>query len=342
MKNYKLFAFAVLTILSLLLASCAPAAPATEAPAVEVTTAPAAEQQPEKLKVALVHYGVFTDKSWGQGAYEGFMKAVEENDLEYATTEMLPQGEWESTFRDYASKGFDLVVGTDSGMDEAAKVVGEEYPDTFFLTDSGRYANGKNVGSIAIAEWQEGYLGGTVMAMLTKAKKIGFIGGTDHPVITAVATGIKATAAEIDPEIEVMESYVGSWTDVQKAKELASAMLDAGADYIMPKADAGSVAAIEVAAERGAYAVGSTGDMTSVDPEHVVASARARNDEAVYRAVSLFADGKLTPEVLVWGVAEGVVDIVWNPKFQEMYPEVYDATMKVMEDLKSGAITEPK
>jgi basic membrane protein A len=269
------------------------------------------------------------------------MKGVNEKGLEFATTEMLPQSDWEATFRDYASKGFDLVIGTDSGMDAASKVVAADFPNTFFLIDSGRFSNGTNAGALAIAEWQEGVLGGTVMANLTKSKKIGFIGGTDDPVIVAVATGIKSVATKVDPTIEVLSSYVGSWTDVQKAKELAGAMMDAGADFIMPKADAGSVAAIQLAAERGIFAVGSTGDMTSVAPDFVVASARAMNDVAVYKAVILFAEGKLKPEVIVMGAAEGVVDIVWNPKFQALYPAVYDLTQQVMKDLISGKITEP-
>jgi len=344
MKKSLLIIMSLLLVLGLVMASCAPQAAPAEEEAAEAEPAEAEEEAAsgEKLKVALVHYGVFTDQSWGQGGYEGFMRAVEEYDLEYATTEMLPQAEYEATYRDYAAKGFDLVVGLDGAMDEAAEIVGAEYPDTFFITDSGRFANGTNVGSIGIAEWQEGYLGGTVMARLTENKKIGFIGGVDLPVIVQVETGIRAVAAEIDPEIEVMASYVGSWTDVQKSKELASAMIDAGADYIMPKADAGSVAAIGVAEERGVFAVGSTGDMTDVSPDHVIASARARNDEAVYRAVKLFAEGELTPEVLLWGAKEGVVDIVWNPKYKEMYPDLYEETMQVFEDLKSGKIEEPE
>jgi basic membrane protein A len=318
-----------ITILGIILASCSSPAASTTAS----TT--------KQLKVALVHYGVFTDQSWGQGAYEGFMKAVNEKNLAFATTEMLPQSDWESAFREYAAQGFDLVIGTDAGMDAAAKVVAADFPNTFFLVDSGRYSNGVNAGALAIAEWQEGILGGTVMANLTKAKKIGFIGGTDDPVIVAVATGIKSVAQQVDPSIEVQASYVGSWTDVQKAKELASAMLDAGVDIIMPKADAGSVAAIQLAAERGVLAVGSTGDMTSVAPDFVVASARAMNDVAIYKAVILFAEGNLKPEVITMGAKEGVVDLVWNPKFQALYPDLYTKTQQVLQDLISGKITEP-
>jgi len=327
MKSFKYLALVVVMLSGVVLAGCAPKATPTPAP--------------KKLKAALVHYGVFTDKSWGQAAYEGFMRAVKEYGLEYATSEMVPQTEWEAQFRDYAAKGYDLVVGTDSAMDDTAKVVAPQYPKTFFVIDSGQWTNDKNVAGIAIAEWQEGYLGGAIMARLTKTKKIAFLGGTDHPVIVQVETGMRAVAEQVDPSIEVKGSYVGSWTDVQKARELASALIDAGVDVIMPKADAGSVAAIGVAAERGILAVGCTGDMTSVSPEHVVASARARNDEAVYRAVKLFAQGKIEAKVYVMGAAEGVVDLVWNPRFKDQYPDVVKAAQQVFDDLVSGKIQEP-
>ena len=110
MKKYLFVPLVLLMVIGMLFASCAPqAAPAQEEPAEE-----AAPEEPaasgEKLKVALVHYGVFTDKSWGQGAYEGFMKAVEEYDLEYATTEMLPQGEWEAAFRDFRKTRLSIFI----------------------------------------------------------------------------------------------------------------------------------------------------------------------------------------------------------------------------------------
>jgi basic membrane protein A len=332
MKHNSFWRFVALTlVLVFALSACKAAPTATNVP--ETT---------KKLKIALVHYGPFNDQGWGQTAYEGFKKAADELGAETALSESVPPAEYEAVMLDYGAKGFDLVVANANDMEDAVKVAAAAYPNTFYVINSGRYANTTNVASIAIAEWQEGYYGGTIAAYVTKTNKIAFIGGQDIPIIVTVEKGFKAAALAVNPNVDAEASYVGSWTDIQKAKELTSAFLDQGFDVIMAKADGGQLAALTEVNSRGVLAVGSTGDMNAVQPDNVVASARSRNEIGVYNAVTFWAKGELPAGIYNWGAKEGVVDLVWNEKFKAMYPELVTLIEQVDADLKSGKITEPQ
>ena len=235
-RNIILLLVTFITIIGLILTGCAPKTPVVK----KIRCTEPSTEKP--LKIALVHYGPFNDQGWGQSAYDGFKEAIDELGAEFAVSESVPPAEYEAVMRDYGAKGFDLVVGNGNDMEDAVKVASEEFPNTFYIINSGRYANDKNVASVAIAEWQEGYFGGTIAGYVTKTNKIAFIGGQDIPIIVDVEQGFRASALQVNPNVDVKASYMGSWTDVQKAKELASAFLDQGVDVIMAKADGGQFA----------------------------------------------------------------------------------------------------
>jgi len=64
----------------------------------------------------------------------------------------------------------------------------------------------------------------------TKKKLIGFLGGMDAPVINDFLVGYIEGAKSIDPEIKVAVSYVESYSDPAKGKEMCLAQYDMGVD----------------------------------------------------------------------------------------------------------------
>src|SRR5512137_196242 len=168
MVSKKLFAvLGVLVIFSMVLAACAPAAPAvTEAPAAPAATeapaAPAATEAPAapadtsgfqipdieegKFNVAMVLIGPHDDGGWSQAHYEGleYVKANVDN-VNIAYIENVSEGaDSEQVFRSLARKGFDLIFGTSFGFGDAMEVVAGEYPDTMFIHLTGIKSNFTN------------------------------------------------------------------------------------------------------------------------------------------------------------------------------------------------------
>lgn len=304
---------------------------------------PVATPTAEKtLKIAFVHYGPFNDQGWGQDSYAGFMAGASAIGAETAASESVAPADYETVILDYAARGYDLVIANANDMEDAVKVAAAQYPNTFFIINSGRISNDTNIASIAIAEWQEGYFGGTAAASVTKTGKIAFFSGQDIPIMITVQKGFQAAAAAVNPDVEALASYVGSWTDVQKASELASAFVDQGVDVIMAKADGGQIAALTVVHDRGIMAIGSTGNVNDIQPDNIIGSARSRVDVAIQRAVTEWAAGRLPAGIYTWGAKEGVEDWVWNEPFKAQYPDLVTLLDQVNADLISGKITEPK
>lgn len=310
--------------------------------AMTLTACASTAKTEKKLKIAFLHYGPFNDQGWGQDSYAGFMAGAKAIGAETAASESVAPADYETVILGYAAAGYDLVVANANDMEDAVKVAAKQYPKTFFIINSGRISNETNIASIAIAEWQEGYFGGTAAAYVTKTGKIAFFSGQDIPIMVTVQKGFQAAAAAVNPKVEALASYVGSWTDVQKASELASAFVDQGADVIMAKADGGQIASLTVVHDRGILAIGSTGDVNNVQPENIIGSARSRVDVALQRAITEWAAGRLPAGIYTWGAKEGCEDWVWNEPFKAKYPGLVTLLDQVNADLISGKIPEPK
>ncbi len=67
---------------------------------------------------------------------------------------------------------------------------------------------------------------------MTQTGKIGIIGGVDIPSMRACVNAIQDGARLVNPDVEFAVSYVGSWADPAKAKELALAQIESGVDVI--------------------------------------------------------------------------------------------------------------
>ncbi|RKI80881.1 BMP family ABC transporter substrate-binding protein [bacterium 0.1xD8-71] len=85
---------------------------------------------------------------------------------------------------------------------------------------------------------------------------IGLIGSMEHPIITDWIVGYVEGARSVEPDIKVIVSYVGSWDDSAKGKELALAQYNQGADIIITPAETAALGCVEAAKESGKYIIG--------------------------------------------------------------------------------------
>jgi basic membrane protein A len=270
----KLWSFiAVLLVLSLLVAACAPAAaPApTQAPAQpqqpaqpEPTQAPATGglQIPDieegKFNVGMVLIGPHDDGGWSQAHFEG-LEYIEKNipNTHVAYIENVPEGtESEQVIRSLARKGFDLIFTTSFGYMDPTGTVAEEFPDQTFIHISGYKSNEKNFGNLFGAMENMKYLAGMIAGARAKADgnpKLGYMATFPIPeelrLGNAIALGMKETCPECTMDVR----WINTWHDPIIEKEAAASLFDAGAQVVFTGADTPAVA--DVATEKGKWGI---------------------------------------------------------------------------------------
>lgn len=271
------------------------------------------------FRVALLTPGPVSDGGWNASAYEGLQRIGKELGAETSNVQTTSPAEFEQTFRDYARKGFDLVIGHGFEYQDAAMKVGAQYPDTAFLVSSGG-VSAKNVASLEFELDEATYLAGLVAASISKTGKAGCVGGIQLPVIKTTFDGFEAGARSVRPDFKVSTVYTGSFEDVAGAKAATDALIAQGADVILHNADAAGIGVFQAAKAGGALAFGTNKDQAPVAPDTVLASAVIDMPKAFVQVAREVKDKTFTGRVVKEGFATGCVDFTWNPALQGRVP----------------------
>ena len=251
----------------------ATSAAAESAKAGAETTAIAAETDAKKPSFVFVCTGQLGDKSFNDSANAGMEKIASDLGCEIKVIEIgRDQTKWEPTFQDLAEEGkYDVIISNGSSSAEVIEQVAEEFPDQKFVMFDSVMEEGEwpYLYAISYKQNEGSYLAGVLAALVTESKdmpnanedkKIGFVGGSEHPIITDFLVGYIAGAKSVDPDIKVYVSYIGSWDDTAKGKETAIAQYNQGVDIIFPAAEQAGLGCVEAAAEMGKYIIGVDSD----------------------------------------------------------------------------------
>lgn len=298
------------------------------------------QNEVKKLKVAIVLPGNINDNGWNASAYQGLKQSEEEFNIESNYQEAVSQSDQEEVFRNFATNGYDLVIGHGYQFADTAKKVAEEFPNVKFVVLNGSVGNGKNLGSYSFTNWQPGYLTGALAGLVTKTNVIGAIGAEESPVITATMESFAAGAKAVNPKVKVNITYIGSWDDVAKGKETALSMYNNNTDIIVTDANAVGLGSIEAAKQVKKYAIGFVSDQFDIAPENVIASGIQSNTEMVKYVVKAVIDGKFNPESNnILGVKENAEGITLRDWEKKLPKDVVDKITQIKQDIIDGKIT---
>lgn len=267
----QIMSFSVLLVVAFVLSIPAMISPATAA---------------DKTKVAVLFPGVVSDQSWNQFGYEGLLRAKDEGGVKTAYSENVSQDMQIEAFRNYASEGYDVIIGMGGEYTDAASTVAKEYPDIKFCVSNGLVGNGKNLSSFKVSYSQMGYLSGVLAGLMTKTGKIAAVMAEPIPIVDQGKASFKAGAESVNKDVDVSFVITGSWADVAKAREAGLALINQGVDvlwHILDTADAGLISAAE---DKGIYAIGLYRDSTSLGPKAVIGSALGDPSTLVYEAAT--------------------------------------------------------
>ena len=230
----------------------------------------------------------------------------------------------EPAMRAFAENGFDLIIGVGFAQGPIMQTVARDYPDINFaiidgviFEDDGTTPR-KNVASLVFKEHEGSYLVGVIAARTTKTGTLGFVGGMDIPLIRRFAKGYEEGARFINPDIRIVQNYVGvtdsAWNNPGKGKELAMAQIGKGADVIFTAAGNSGLGAFDAVEQAGTengrarrFVIGVDSNQNGVKPGFVLTSMIKRVDTAVYDIVKQVVEGRFAGGFHVFGLeSDGV------------------------------------
>jgi len=298
-------------------------------------------------RVALLHSG------------QGQVDAITEAGFDRAVSELGLVGEdqlienfanIDAELRALSDGGADLVIFGDAGP--GAEEVAADYPGT-------RYVFGfpiegpPNVSYLQLADNQSSYLAGVAAAMKSKTGKIGFVGGADATFIWPFHAGYEAGARSVDPDVEVLYEYLGTWPDLGGfvnpggAEEAARGLYEAGADVVFHAAGDSGVGVFEAATtlstdDTQLWAIGVDSDQYdtvqslsgAIHPEewrkHILTSVIKRLDIATYEVIADFTKGELASGKITFDLASRAVDIAYSGRYlDDVFGQIEDARAQI-------------
>lgn len=291
----------------------------------------------DQLRVALILPGETTDRGFNATGEQAAQLMEEQYDADVTFTESVNPADQADVYRQYASQGYDLVIGWGGQFSDGAVEVSAEFPDTNFLVVSSGVENGSNLASYdtAIEDWQ--FLAGYAMAKLSKTGVVGQVSGQCFPSTAANQNGTRDGALYANPDIEWLSTYTGDFEDPTKAQQAAQAMIDEGADVLHTNLNQAVFGVVQAA--QGAddvLVVTEWLDNHETAPDVIVAGLNKSYAAFVQNKVDDLVNGEWEGVHERFGIPED-----WGPGLfdTDLLPDdIYEEVLEVQQQIASGEI----
>ena len=308
MKARKLWLI-LLLLFALALAACG----GDDEEAVESEVEAPAETETESeepFKVAFVYVAPIGDLGWTYAHDEGRLMMEEEfgDAIETVFVENIPEGpDAERVIRDFAQKGYDLIITTSFGYMDPTLTVAEEFPDAQFVHISG-YKSADNMSNIFGRMYQPRYLSGLAAGAATESNIVGYVAAFPIPEVIRGINAFTLGVREVNPDAEVRVVWTNTWFDPPTEKEAAEALLSAGADVITQHQD--TTEPQKAAANAGGLSIGYDSDMGSFVGDTVLTSPVWKWGPKYVEIVNQLQDGTYETSESYWGgLVDGIVTL---------------------------------
>ena len=298
-------------------------------------------QSAGKFRVAVVMPSAKNDLAFSQSMFDALTRVQQEmgpDKFEFVYSEnMFVVDDAAAAIRDYASQGYNLVIGHGSQYGSSIQEIAPDFPKTSFAWGTTVDTFGlPNVFAYEAASQEGGYVNGVLAATLSKSKVIGVVGPIETGDAKLYVDGFKAGALATKPDVQVNVNYIGSFSDVALASEDATTHIAAGADVMTGSAQM-VVGAIGKAEESKVAWFGTQSNQTSLAPSIVVASQVYHWEGIVKEMIALIQKGTLGGKTFTANLENGGEVIEFNPGFT-LPAEAKTLADTTIDGIKKGSI----
>lgn len=208
-----------------------------------------------------------------------------------------------------------------------------EYPSQKFIVLDAS-VNSPNVASYISNQVDIGFYTGYVAALITETELVGSVWGEDYPIMRRWIAGTVEGMKYANPNVELLHSFVKSWTDPVTAKNLTLLQFRKGADVVVAHSTKGDLGIIEAAKETDKYVIG-FGGARPQDPDHILFDVVRHGEVAVYDAIKSVVYGTFSGKTVhVYGLREGN----WVLTLEDAHPLVTERLKSKARDIKNKII----
>ena len=305
------------------------------------------------------------DQSFNDSAAAGIERAEAELGITFTEASPEPDGSNRGELLQLAASEHDIVLGVGFLFEGDAAAVGAENPDTMFGVVDSAMINwgadppapyGENIAGLVFAEHEGSFLVGAAAALKSQTGTIGFIGGVANVggLIERFEAGFNAGARAVNPDIEIIGDYITEAPDFDgfnapdRAKEIALAMYEDGADIVYHAAG-GSGAGLFQAALEQSEATGSKVWAIGVDSDqyhtadagvrdYILTSMLKRVDVSIFEMIKSVIEGTMQPGPTTYDLS---VDGVGYSTSGGFVDDIADQLDGFKAQIVSGEITVP-
>jgi basic membrane protein A and related proteins len=289
------------------------------------------------LKIAIVLSGPITDHDFNEVGYDAAEAVGKKLGVKVAYAENVTDAAAESTIRNFAASGYNLIIAHSFDFGDATLKVAADYPKTVFMVGTA-VKNAPNVGTYDNPDYQGAYLSGMLAAGVSTSGTIGWVSAMPIPNLLANLHAYEDGAKYINPKEKILHSFIGSFYDPASAKEAALAQIQAGAQVLSSQ----TVGVIDGAVSGHALAIGALTDQNFLGPQNVLTS-------VTWDLTPLFLDVAKAVEAGTWtnkdysyGIAQGAIGLASFHGLADKVPAALLAKVEAkMAAIKDGTFTVP-
>lgn len=300
--------------------------------------------------VANVVNGNLGDQGFFDDAERG-ITALADQGLETKTlqADAADPAQWKANLESVSNGKFDMAVVGTWQMNDILLETAEKFPDQQYLIyDS--FVDAPNVASLQYAQNEGSFLAGVLAASAVKeqlplakgSKSVGFVGGQDAPPIDDFFAGFEAGVQAVDPEMKVLDAYVGDYVDSNKAHDLTTAMYKDGAGVVFAVAGGAGLGVLQAAKDADRYAIGVDSNQNGLQEGHILASMLKNIGTSITLAVDAAQNDELKfGESTVYGLANDGVGLTFEGNGDIVPEEIVTLVEDYKAQIVAGDITVP-
>ena len=257
MKLRKLVIPVLVTAVAVALAACSSSG----------ATPSAANHAEKPIKLAVILGGLKNDGGFNQLGADAALSLQKKGDAVVQIKESVTTAtDAEAAFRQYASQGYDLILGWGLDFSNSIFKVAQELPKSHFIATGSADILKKdtaNVETWSYASDQAGYLSGYV-AGKSGLSPIGVVDGELAPFNEVSYKALTLGLKEANPSaVELKSIFTGNWEDANLANQAAKAQVAAGAKLIITAAEGYTPGVLSAAKDAGIATMGASSTSSS-------------------------------------------------------------------------------